>query len=48
LLLLLLLLLLQTLLLVELGILPLVLDRSNAVGILGAASIAAAKAALFP
>jgi hypothetical protein len=39
--------LLLLLLLVELGIFPLVLDRGYAVGILGAASIAAAKAALF-
>jgi cytochrome bd-type quinol oxidase subunit 2 len=38
---------LRALLLVELGIFPLVLDRSNAVGVLDATSVAAAKAALF-
>jgi hypothetical protein len=48
LLLLLLLLLLRALLLVELGIFPLVFNCSYAVGVLGAASITAAKAVLFP
>jgi hypothetical protein len=46
--LLLLLLLLWVLLLVELGVLPLVLDCSDAVGIFCAISIATVEAALFP
>jgi hypothetical protein len=46
--LLLLLLALLALLLVELGIFPLVLDRCDAVGILSAASTAAMEMALFP
>jgi hypothetical protein len=36
------------LLLVELRVFALVLDRGNVVGVLGAASVAASKATLFP